>query len=323
MHALHTQPSSTALRPQTADALVMVRPARFGFNAQTALSNTFQQQDARSAELLLAAAREEFEGVVRLLLDHQVEVHVLEDPPEPPCPDAVFPNNWFSTSSSGALILYPMAAPNRRLERRPAFIPILQRLAQAQTVVDLSGLEAQEAYMEGTGSLVLDHASQTAYAALSVRTHPRAAAQAVSYLGPGWKLVSFRTRHPSGVPIYHTNVLMAIGEHSAVVAPGLIASPRARLRVLSLLGAHHTLVLLEPHQVEQFAGNMLQVRNRDGQRFWVMSDAAWRALTQEQKAILSQDCPLLFSPIPTIERIGGGSLRCMLAEIFRARACRP
>lgn len=309
-------------RSQTADALVLVRPARFGFNPETAASNTFQQNSG-DPEPIARQALLEHDALVALLQAHDIEVHVLHDPPEPACPDAVFPNNWFSTDDGGHLLLYPMAAPNRRLERRPDWIPQLEALAETRVRVDLTHLEHEGLFLEGTGSLVLDRVARIAYAAVSVRTHPHAARLAARLLGGTWQVISFPTRHPSGVPLYHTNVMLAIGANTAVLAPELIATARARSRVERSLGAAHTLVRLSLEQVEQYAGNLLQVQSRTGTPYWVMSSAAYSALTPEQREVLATDAQLLHSPIPTIERVGGGSVRCMLSEIVRPKRQGP
>lgn len=305
--------------PQSAAAVFMVRPARFGFNAETAASNTFQQQaPSADAATLQEMALGEFDSVVQALRAALVEVFVGEDTPEPHKPDAIFPNNWLSLHADGSVVLYPMCAPNRRPERREELIAGLLRDGGFQTsrTVDLSHREAQQQFLEGTGSLVLDRAERIAYACLSTRT-------ALDILGEfaqrlDYEVVAFDAAD-GGCPIYHTNVLMAVGERFAVVCAEVITDPRRRADVLSRLDCTgHELIAISRAQMRAFAGNCLELATLRG-KLIVVSETAWQALDPGQRAALERHGAILRVQIPTIERAGGGSVRCMLAEVHLPR----
>ena len=309
------------LRQQCADAVLMVRPRAFGYNPETAVTNTFQQPPA--AQSGAAEARREFELLVRALASEGVSVCAVEDSAAPVKPDAVFPNNWLSFHEDGTLVLYPLQSASRRPERRQEVIDAAVRELgfTVRRVVDLAHHEGKGEFLEGTGSLVLDHIERVGYACLSPRTHAEVVAEWARDLN--YEAVTFSAADRAGVPLYHTNVLMCIGTRAVVVGLEAIA-PGDRERVLARLKASGREVIPIGHtEIERFAGNMLELGTWDealgDSRVLVMSDTARQALGRELYAQLS-GCTdaVLAVPVPTIERLGGGSVRCMLAEVFRA-----
>ncbi|MBX3702358.1 MAG: hypothetical protein KF822_01120 [Steroidobacteraceae bacterium] len=306
-----------AAERQCADAVLMIRPARFGANPETAASNRFQQDGAGAGAA--QAARREFDGLVAKLRAAGVEVHVADDTPDPPKPDACFPNNWVSFHADGTAVLYPMMAPSRRAERRPELLERLRdsgfRLART---LDLSGWESRGEFLEGTGSLVLDRCHRVAYACRSPRTTPAALADFASRLG--YRTIVFDARGPAGEPLYHTNVMMAVGEGFAVVCADAIADAADRAAVLGeLVAAGHEPVVIGAEAMHGFAGNLLALRARDGAQVIALSDAAWASLPPQARAALERHGRIVAAPIPVIERHGGGSVRCMIAEVFLPR----
>jgi len=298
----------------------MVRPAAFGYNRETAASNAFQQAGAADDA---AKARAEFDAFARALAGEGVTVCVAEDTPTPAKPDAVFPNNWVSFHADGTLVLYPMEARSRRLERRQEVIDqVVKELGFRVThFLDLMHHEDEGRYLEGTGSLVLDHAGRVAYACASSRTHPQLVQEWAEALG--YESVVFQAADSAGLALYHTNVLMCIGARVVVVATAAIA-PADRARVLERLRASgRELIEIGHEELRHFGGNMLELGTWDealgDSHVLVMSDSARRALQAPTFAQLS-GCTdaVLVVPIPTIERAGGGSVRCMLAEVFRS-----
>ncbi|GMQ24788.1 arginine deiminase-related protein [Algoriphagus sp. oki45] len=307
---------------QTSSVILMVRPANFGFNPETAENNFYQQKDQRSADEIRELARKEFDGFVALLRDQGVEVIVIEDSETPIKTDAVFPNNWFSTHPDGKLILYPMYSPNRRLERRKDIIEQLINLGYGVgEILDLSFFEESEQYMEGTGSMVIDHDSKTIYACYSQRTH-RVPLDYVAKL-LGYQVVGFDSVQEIGgqvSPIYHTNVMMHIGTDLAVVC--LDSIPKASEKQLvqeSLTKAGKKVIPITAKQKFHFAGNMLEVSNSGGEKFTVMSQTAYDSLNVGQIQQIEKYTTIISPSIPTIEKLGGGSARCMMAEIFLPR----
>lgn len=296
----------------------MIRPLRFGWNAETAASNTYQVPTGEPAAELQARAAAEWDALRERLVESGVEVTAFDDRPEPHTPDSIFPNNWFSTHSDGTLVLYPMAAVNRRAERRPHLIAVLQASLGIRRVVDLTSWEAQGKFLEGTGSLVLDRAGRVAYAAPSVRTHPEVAEAFCAALG--YRLFLFDTVPRRGQPAYHTNVVLSLGETAAVVCPELLDGAPARTGLAhSLARSGRDVIPITVEQVDAFAGNLLQLRGRDGELLWAMSSAAYAVLRPEQRERLARGSRLVHSPLPTVEAVGGGSARCMLAELFSSR----
>ena len=299
----------------------MVRPASFGYNPETAATNSFQRPPSGAAGVDTAAARRELDGLAAALIGDGVQVCVVEDTAEPPKPDAVFPNNWVSFHEDGTVVLYPMQAQSRRTERRREIIDeAADRLGfKVSRVLDLTPHEIRGRYLEGTGSLVLDHRERTAYACISARTHPQVVAEWGRELG--YQPILFDAADRAGAALYHTNVLMCIGEKAVIVATEAIAAGD-RGRVIERLRATGREVVEVGHaEIERFAGNMLELGTWDealgDYRLLVMSETARHALSTEDFARLSACTDeVLAVPIPTIERLGGGSVRCMLAEVF-------
>jgi hypothetical protein len=302
---------------QAARTVLMVRPASFCSNPQTRPSNAFQQDLARPAAEILAAARREFEGALGELLRHGIEVAVLDEAPGAATPDALYPNNWFSTHADGQLVLYPMAVPNRRLERRPEALRALA-LRHGRSITrttDLSTLEAIESFVEGTGSLVLDRVHRIAYAARSGRTTAAGVAAACAALG--YEPLLFSAADAQGRAIYHTNVLMSVGPRLALLGEALIPALLERARVAEALErSGHERVLLSPEQIAAFAGNALFLESASGEPLLAISSRAWQSLARAQRARLERQATPVLCDVATIEQCGGGGIRCMLAEIF-------
>lgn len=309
-------PAQAAERP-CADAVLMIRPARFGANPETADSNRFQQ--AGSGADAHEAARREFDGLVSRLRTAGIVVQVADDTPEPPKPDACFPNNWVSFHADGSVVLYPMMAPSRRAERRAE--PIAQLRAAGFRIartVDLSEWELRGEFLEGTGSLVLDRCHRLAYACRSPRTTTRALADFARRLG--YRVVAFDALGPDGRPAYHTNVLMAIGDGFSVICAAAIPDAGQRRAVLHELRASgHEPIEIGVAEMHGFAGNLLALRDALGRQVIAMSDTAWASLSPGAKDALATHGNIVTAPIPTIERHGGGSVRCMIAEVFLPR----
>lgn len=291
----------------------MIRPVAFGFNAQTAESNTFQNRDD-DQQAVHQKAMQEFDGFVKVLRDNGVNVTVINDTPEPHTPDSIFPNNWISFHDNGDIFLYPMQAENRRLERREDIIRQLEENFKANHVIDLSRFEAKNQFLEGTGSMVLDRENRIAYACLSPRTNAEVLKAFCDYTG--YKAITFDAFDQNGQAIYHTNVLMAIGSKFAVICLDSITNTSEKEAVInSLKSAGKEIIDITFDQMNHFAGNMLEVKNNDGDKLVVMSQAAFNSLSAEQKTALEKYGKLVYADINTIETNGGGSARCMMAEV--------
>lgn len=303
---------------QITNSILMVRPSRFQFNAQTAVSNAFQKQLQGLTETeIYAKAQAEFDGFVAKLRAHGVNVCVVEDTPEPQKPDAVFPNNWVSFHADGKVFLYPMCTPNRRLERRNDIIETIAKDFDIQNVIDLSPSEEQNIILEGTGSMVLDHNHKVVYACLSPRTHIDLLNDYAKMIG--YEVVSFTSLDENGGEVYHTNVVMCMGDGFSVICLDSIKDAAERAMVTEKLTKDgNEIVDISLAQMNQFAGNMLQVQGADNS-YLVMSATAYNALTASQIAQIEKFTTILYVQIDTIEIIGGGSARCMMAEIF----CNP
>jgi hypothetical protein len=312
--------------PQSAGAVLMVRPARFGCNPQTAESNAFQAKpELLAGQDLQEVALREFHGLAEALDRAGVEVLIAPDSEQPAKPDAIFPNNWVSFHHDGTVALYPMLAPNRRWERRDE---ILQQVVRdggfrVSRTVDLTHRESEDKYLEGTGSVVLDRVHRVAYACSSPRTDLDVLGEFAQQLD--YELMTFDAVDAGGAAIYHTNVLMAIGTGFAVVCSESIVNDAHRAAVLSKLGTTgHAIVEITAAQMAQFAGNILELAAPKG-RIIALSTTALACLGAAQRRALESQATLIPAQIPTIERIGGGGVRCMLAEIHlpkrdRARA---
>jgi len=304
---------------QSASTLLLVRPAAFAANPETAASNSFQSTEPEAARQLVSrTALEEFDALTGALRTAAIETIVAADTPVPPKPDAIFPNNWFSTHADGTVVLYPMMAPSRRLERRLEVIEALEAEHgfSVRRVVDLSAQEASGRFLEGTGSLVLDRVNRVAYACLSPRTDPAALEDFGRRLA--YQVIAFRAFDHQGIAIYHTNVMLSLGSEFAIICSDCIEE-RSRAGVLrSLRAARASIIEVSRAQMERFACNVLEVRTAGGEHALLMSTTAARALRCADAPPPGID-RVVTADIPTIECYGGGSLRCMLAEIFLPR----
>lgn len=317
------QAATPPFEPQSAAAVLMVRPARFAFNPQTAPSNSFQQSPqsgprSPAVDLQLAALRE-FDTLADALQRAGVRVIVAEDTDVPVKPDALFPNNWVSFHRDGTVVLYPLLAPNRRSERREEVVRQVIRDGgfRINRTVDLSHRENQGQYLEGTGSLVLDRVRRVAYANLSPRTDLNVLGEFAQQLD--YELVTFEALDAKGDPVYHTNVLMAIGARFAVICGAAIRT-RHREDVYSMLReSGHEIIEISPAQMHCFAGNLLELAP-PGTNVIALSATAWQSLDAPQRRVLEKHGSILIAEIPMIERYGGGGVRCMLAEIHLPRS---
>ncbi len=295
--------------------ILMVRPAAFGFNAETAANNYFQSNPDIDKEELQQKAVAEFDNMVQTLRSHDINVLVIEDTKEPAKPDAIFPNNWLSTSPDGNVFVYPMYAPNRRIEKRDE---ILQRLTKEFVVKDLqdwSEYEAEGRFLEGTGSMIIDYENKMIYACVSQRTSLSVLEKYATT--NGFQAIVFLATDKNGMPVYHTNVVMALGENFCVLCEEAIEEEWELIAVRQLLeSTHHTIIAITRDQMHQFAGNMLQVKNNNGEKLLIISQTAFNSLRKEQKELLEAYSTLLPIAVPTIEDVEGGSVRCMMAEIF-------
>jgi hypothetical protein len=305
------------MRRQTTRHILMVRPANFGFNEETAPSNAFQSRDTRlTPQEIRRQAMEEFDNFVAGLRALGVNIVVAKDSARPVKPDAIFPNNWVTFHQEGFVVTYPMFAPTRRRERRRQILEaVLMHGFRSERRVNLEFNEKIDRYLEGTGSVIFDHQHRLAYACLS----PRTDAALLEELGReiGYEPVVFRAVDRDGKDIYHTNVMMALGETFVVICLDSVRDPRERERLLKKFSeTGKTVVDITLEQMNAFAGNMLQVRNNRNETILVMSEQAFQALTPEQVALLESHTRLFHAPLDTIETYGGGSARCMMAEIF-------
>ncbi len=302
---------------QTTNTVLMIRPTRFSFNLDTAENNRFQQR-ALAPEEAQARALEEFDGYVAALREQGVEVLVAQDSVAPHTPDSIFPNNWWSSHADGTLVLYPMQGHNRRLERDKGVLETLLRDYAIERVLDFTALEQEELFLEGTGSMVLDREQRICYAGYSTRTHDSALHRFVESLG--YRLCAFHAVDRGGVAIYHTNVMMSVGSRLAVVCLEALSDAQERAALEAQLRSSGKEVLaLTWDQLESFAGNMLEVHNHAGEPILVMSRTAWNSLDAGQRQLIERHAKPLPVNIDTIERIGGGSARCMLAEVHLPR----
>lgn len=301
---------------QSTSRLFMVRPAGFRSNEETA-DNSFQQTQGEQNADVNESALEEFDAFVAQLRAHGVDVFVAEADEANDTPDALFPNNWISFHEDGKVAVYPMKAPNRRRERNERVIYDLCNVygLDLDEIVDFTEFEDHNRFLEGTGSMVLDRVNKVCYAALSERTDEGAVALFCETMG--YTPVCFETDHPSGKPVYHANVIMCIGTEFAVICEDVIAGPSARQRVMKQLEATgRKIIRISIEQLNQFAGNTLEVMTEEGQTRIVLSKNAWAVLDQQQRAMIEQYGQVITPELTTIETYGGGSARCMLCEVF-------
>ena len=298
---------------QTTSHLLMIRPVRFGYNAQTAVNNAFQVADANQQEVEKKAIAE-FDGFVEKLRNAHVDVTVVEDTPEPHTPDSLFPNNWISFHSNGTIVLYPMFAENRRLERKPTVLAAIKNKFLIQQTEDMSVYENKQLYLEGTGSMVLDRDNRFAYACLSPRTDRQVLEDFCTRMN--YTPVVFNSMDEKNQPIYHTNVMMCVADRYVVICLDSIPDEKEKNNVIEKINASgKSIISISLSQMNHFAGNMLQIENSSGEKILVMSSQAYESLSPAQVAELSGFNRILHSSLHTIESNGGGSARCMMAEI--------
>ncbi|MCU0324392.1 MAG: arginine deiminase-related protein [Spirosomaceae bacterium] len=305
------------MQAQITSDILMIRPVKFQYNSQTAESNAFQDATSANQDLSItqATAQEEFDNMVRQLRAAGVNVIVFEDTPEPHTPDSIFPNNWISFHASGKVVLYPMQAENRRLERRMDIIDALRNDFDIDVVLDFTHFEKENKFLEGTGSLVLDRTNRIAYACVSPRTDAEVLDAWAKQMN-GYKVVKFHSFDANDKAIYHTNVVMCMGDTFAVVCLKSIKDPDERLIVRETIeksGKNVFEISLE--QMNQFAGNMLLVNTKRGTKLLVMSKSAYHSLTPAQVVELEEYADIISFDLDMIEKCGGGSARCMMAEV--------
>lgn len=298
---------------QTTSHILMIQPVNFAFNAETAVNNSFQQsrQDYDTQEKAL----EEFNALVRVLRDNGIDVTMISDTPEPFTPDSIFPNNWISFHEEGTIFLYPMYASNRRRERKPGTLQTIAEKFNISKTIDLTSYESSDVFLEGTGSMVLDRKNKIAYACLSPRTNKKLMKLFCDQTG--YKAVVFDALDEKGHSIYHTNVMMCVADQFAVVCLESITKREEKQLVTNTIkNSGKEIIEISLEQMNHFAGNMLQVENKGGEKILVMSTQAFESLTAKQVKKLESFNKILHSPLTTIESNGGGSARCMMAEVF-------
>ncbi len=305
---------------QTANSILMIRPVAFRMNEQTAVNNYYQKViDGLLPATVNAKAQQEFDVFVEKLRDVGVDVTVVDDTLDPDTPDSVFPNNWISFHENGDVALYPMFAENRRLERREEILDLLEDKGfRIENIVDYTSAEEDNIFLEGTGSILLDRENGKAYCALSSRADEELFIEfCEDFEYTPVIFEAFHTVNGERKLIYHTNLMMCLGETYAVICADSIDDKKERKMVLdSLRGDEKEVILITEEQVDNFAGNMLEVKGTDDRRYLVMSESAHKSLTKKQIAQLEEHVTILSSNLDTIEACGGGSARCMMAEIF-------
>lgn len=302
---------------QNAKCVVMVPPKEFRYNAETAQDNEFQHKVSMNTEQVRASAMDEYSAMVSKLRSEGVEVIEFNYPVgAKETPDAVFPNNWFSTTKTGELYLFPMACKNRRHEVRPTdLVETLERAGhKVENLLSFTDYADSNAFLESTGVMVIDHINRTIYAALSHRCDREVLEAYAEQIGYE-RVISFQTSLPSGQPIYHTNVMMAVGESFCVICDEIIPEFERRF-VIKSLAKDKQVISITLEQMNRFCGNILQLENKSGNKLIAMSQSAYDAFTPAQRMQLSTHGKLLPFDVTTIETIGGGSVRCMLAEVF-------
>ncbi len=304
---------------QITNTIVMIRPVQFRMNEQTAVNNYYQEDGNISANDANKKAQQEFDQFVKALEAVGVKIIVINDDPKNDTPDSIFPNNWVSFHENGDIGLYPMFAINRRRERRQEVLETIENSGfEIKNVVDYTGAEEEEVFLEGTGSLVLDRANRKAYCALS----PRADEELLIEFCEDFEytpviFTAYQTVEEKRLAIYHTNVMMGIGETFAVICLDCIDDKKERKNVVKHLKEDgKEIIAITEDQVNNFAGNMLQVAGSGDKRYLVMSSAAFNSLTKDQIHKIEKHCAILHSDLTTIETLGGGSARCMMAEVF-------
>ena len=300
---------------QTTDTVLMIEPVAFGFNEQTAVNNYFQVQQEGNVQ---GEALKEFNAFVEKLRAKGINVITIKDTLEPKTPDSIFPNNWVSFHADGKVVLYPMFAENRRLERRDDIINQIKEQFEVTEVIDYSGAEKDNLFLEGTGSMIFDHDNKLAYGSVSLRLDEGVFRKFCSDFG--FQPVVFHSYQTTGeqrLPIYHTNVMMCVADQFVVICLDCIDDESEKNNVIETIkNSGKELIEISEDQMQNFAGNMLQVQNKSGEKFLVMSESAYKSLKPEQVSSIEKYCEIIYSDLEVIETNGGGSARCMLAEIF-------
>ena len=300
---------------QTTDTVLMIEPVAFGFNEQTAVNNYFQVQQEGNVQ---DKALKEFNDFVEKLRAKDINVITIKDTLEPKTPDSIFPNNWVSFHADGKVVLYPMFAENRRLERRDDIINQIKEQFEVTEVIDYSGAEKDNLFLEGTGSMIFDHDNKLAYGSVSLRLDEGLFRKFCSDFG--FQPVVFHSYQTAGeerLPIYHTNVMMCVADQFVVICLDCIDDESERNNVIETIkNSGKELIEISEDQMQNFAGNMLQVQNKSGEEFLVMSQSAYKSLNRDQVSAIEKYCEIIYSDLEVIETNGGGSARCMLAEIF-------
>jgi hypothetical protein len=298
---------------QTTSHILMIRPVNFGYNAETAVNNAFQVQSRE--QNIQQKARQEFDDFVSVLQNNGVDVTIVEDTPTPHTPDSIFPNNWISFHSDGTILLYPMFAVNRRAERKEHVLNRIKEKFVVSKKIDLSNYEEKNEFLEGTGSMVLDRENRIAYACISPRTDENVLADFCARMN--YTPVVFNATDGNGYAIYHTNVLMCVADTYVVICLEAISDPMQNKMVAeTIIKSKKKIIPISLHQMDHFAGNMLQVQNKDGEKLLIMSTQALESLTHGQVEELGAYNRIIHSPLTTIETNGGGSARCMMAEVY-------
>jgi hypothetical protein len=309
--------TQSAARMQSTNSVLMIRPAWFYPNPETAADNAFQRATDRDSDALTLVARKEFDAAVQTLRAAGVNVHVFEDTAEREKPDAVFPNNWISTHHDGRIALFPMYSALRRRERRQDIVEELRKHYRVAEVIDYSAFEDDGCCLEGTGSLVFDHLNKIAYVSLSKRSNPKVIQRFADDFS--YEPVTFTSIGPNGEPIYHTNVMMCIGTGFAMVGLEMIPNKVERQQVRARLEkTGKEIVELSADQIANFVGNAIELHNKDAAKLLALSSRASRALSEDQRESLTRYARLVPLELPTIE-LGGGSARCMIATIHLPR----
>jgi len=300
---------------QTTDTVLMIEPIAFGFNEQTAVNNYFQVQQEGNVQ---DKALEEFNSFVEKLRAKGINVITIKDTLDPKTPDSIFPNNWVSFHADGKVVLYPMFAENRRLERRGDIIDQIKEKFDIKEIIDYSKIENGNKYLEGTGSMIFDHDNKLAYGSVSLRLDEELFRKFCSEFGfTPVVFHSYQTAGEERLPIYHTNVMMCVADKFVVICLDCIDNELERQKVVEAIkNSGKELIEISEDQMQNFAGNMLQVQNNSGEKFLVMSQSAYRSLKPEQVFAIEKYCEIIYSDLEVIETNGGGSARCMLAEVF-------
>ena len=300
---------------QTTDTVLMIEPVAFGFNEQTAVNNYFQVQQEGNVQ---DKALKEFNAFVEKLRAKDINVITIKDTLEPKTPDSIFPNNWVSFHADGKVVLYPMFAENRRLERRDDIINQIKEQFEVTEDIDYSGAEKDNLFLEGTGSMIFDHDNKLAYGSVSLRLDEGLFRKFCSDFG--FQPVVFHSYQTAGeerLPIYHTNVMMCVADQFVVICLDCIDDESERNNVIETIkNSGKELIEISEDQMQNFAGNMLQVQNNSGEKFLVMSQSAYKSLNRDQVSAIEKYCEIIYSDLEVIETNGGGSARCMLAEVF-------